>query len=191
LLKEESVQKELKLTAEQLNRLNKLAEKRKQKHREAIDLAGDALLKRINELKDLDGKALYANLQPKQEKRLRQIVLQQEGADALERPEVATALELTADQRKEIAKVDEEVVTEFVRSRVKQPGDREPKRATEIIEEMAILTKAANEKKLKLLTSKQMAKWKELQGEPFTGELRRFNQKGGLPPPASARQNPK
>jgi hypothetical protein len=179
LLQEQPVQKELKLTADQVDKLKKLSAKRQAKFAEAFGLAGDNLLKKIQELNDLDNKVLFETLQPNQEKRLKQIVLQQKGPDAFTDPEVATALALTDDQRREIARIDKDTVNELIRSLNEPTGDQGAlqKQAEELEKKMNLMGKAANEKKLKLLTDKQIAKWKELQGEPFKGELQGLKKK--------------
>src|SRR5437773_1539463 len=73
ILKNENVQKELKITEEQLKKYE-----------------------------ELQKKALADSLTPEQLKRLKQIQLQQRAAQAFPAPEVQTALNMTADQKAKI-----------------------------------------------------------------------------------------
>lgn len=79
ILKNENVQKELKLTEEQLKKYE-----------------------------ELQKKALADALTPEQLKRLKQIQLQQRGMRAFQDPEVQTALKLSEDQKEKIKTISED-----------------------------------------------------------------------------------
>lgn len=96
--------------------------------------------------------------------RLKQIGLQLKGAGAFRDPEVAAALQLTAEQRDQIQAIEEEslfiwmkaVRPEGIRKAPGQDGPQE---------------RPANERILTLLTDGQSRKWQEMTGETFRGLL--------------------
>ena len=167
LLTQEAVQKDLKLTEEQTKAIAALAEKRR-------DLAwgrGSAENLEANE------EACFEVLRPEQAKRLRQIVWQRRGAHVFGDPEAADALGLTADQRERIRAIEEDAKKNFW-GRPGRPSDRRPdgwKHSEEF-------WKDVSDRLLAVLTDDQKARWKELTGEPFEGEIR-----FGPPPPDFAR----
>lgn len=103
-----------------------------------------------------------------QRHRLRQIVLQAEGAGAFREPEVVDALQLTAGQRERIRAIEEEVMIGQLRemrwgvTSWESPKTRGPKGP------------AAWERILAELTPEQLRRWWELTGEPIRGPLRAF-----------------
>ncbi len=100
-------------------------------------------------------------LRPEQAKRLRQIVWQQRGAMAFNDPEVADALHLTANQKESLHSIAEE-------SRPPgRPGDHRPDGGRHSED----FWKGVNDRLMSVLSEEQRAKWKELTGEPFQGEL--------------------
>jgi Spy/CpxP family protein refolding chaperone len=64
--------------------------------------------KRLQTLNQENDRALAAILTPEQAKRLKQIVYQQQGTTALATPDVAKAIGLSEEQRKQIADISEE-----------------------------------------------------------------------------------
>jgi hypothetical protein len=106
-------------------------------------------------------------LKPEQLKRVKQISLQQQGAQSLSNLEVASALKLTDEQSSKIKRIQEE--TRTARGQRGQRGQRDE----EMLKKLAEARKATNEKLMNVLTDEQKAKWKELTGEPFKGEISR------------------
>src|SRR5262249_13881603 len=119
------------------------------------------------EIREENEKEIAKILKAEQLKRLKQISYQQQGASAFTDASVAKELQLTDSQKKEIQKINEETFAKI--REVLQPGsppdDETRKKMTE-------LRMAAADKIVKLLTNEQKTKWKELQGEPFKGEIR-------------------
>jgi hypothetical protein len=110
-------------------------------------------------------------LQPQQNRRLHQIILQQQGGRALTNKETADELRLTEDQRKQADAILAKRTPGRGRGFRGPPGPVARKQFEEA-------RAALNEELLGLLTPDQQAHWKELIGEPFTGEIE-FRPLGG------------
>src|SRR5438132_13231528 len=108
LLRQESIQKELKLTDEQINQVEELSNKLREQFRDLLDLESAERDRKRQELIKENESAIAAILKPDQFKRLKQISYQREGTSALTSPEVAKALGLTDAQQKFILKISDE-----------------------------------------------------------------------------------
>jgi type 1 glutamine amidotransferase len=177
LLGQEAVQKELKLRADQLKKLEELSAQIREKRQAVFALEEPERGQKLQELNRDNDKALAAILTPGQAKRLKQIVYQQQGTAALTTPDVAEALGLSGDQRQQITAIGEE--TGRKTRELFQPG-ASPDDATRA--QMEALRKAGSDKALAVLTDAQRAAWKDLQGEPFRGPI--GGPRGGGPQPA-------
>jgi hypothetical protein len=166
LLAQESVQKELKLSEEQVQKVQDLAAKMRESFKEAFALEGDERTKKLQELAKENEKSVADILNAEQAKRLKQIVYQQQGASAFSDAEVAKALALTDDQREEVKKINDDTAAQ-TRELFSGGGLDEEGR-----KKLQELRTAASDKIMKLLTDEQRTKWKDLQGEPFKGEIR-------------------
>jgi len=104
-------------------------------------------------------------LDKKQVGRMKELSLQQRGADALEDEEIAAALKLTDDQKKALVKVREdsaEKQNEIIKSLTEGGGDQ-----GEIREKVGALRKELNEKAMAVLTSAQKESFEKLKGAKF------------------------
>jgi hypothetical protein len=101
LLLHKSVQEDLKLSENQVERAKQLSEKRAESFRGQRDLGLEEWHKKLAELATQE-KALAELLQPEQVQRLQQIVLQQRGIRAFGEPEIARELQLTPEQKEKI-----------------------------------------------------------------------------------------
>ena len=162
---EKSVQEDLKVTDEQAKTIAGIAEKQREAMRGLGRDASQEDRQKVREQATANEKTLSETLQPEQLKRLKQIALQQQGLAAAERPEIAESLQLTSEQKDKIRDVLQESRGKM--RELFQGGNRE-----EAMAKVAEQRKANNEKLLALLTDEQKTKWKELTGEPFTGEIR-------------------
>jgi hypothetical protein len=175
LLRQESVRKELKLTPEQLIKVADLTEKMHDKFdRVIIEGSEEERDKQLKELKKEHEKAQAENqkalaeiLKPEQWKRLKQISYQRQGGKAFTDQDLAKAIQLTEDQQKKIRAINDETSKQ-----VHELFESGAPRDEEIRQKMTELQKASTAKILKLLTEAQTAKWNQLQGEPFKGEIR-------------------
>jgi hypothetical protein len=170
LLGNESVQKELKLDNEQVDKIKAALTKVREQHQEefaklrSLDqeerrTKGQELNKTVSEeiLKSASG-----ILAPDQLKRLKQIELQQEGTRALSRADVEKALNLTPDQKEKIKAISDDAAKEMRDLRQAGGGGAQGNR-----EKMTELRKQTNEKVQAVLTDDQKKTWKEMTGEPF------------------------
>jgi type 1 glutamine amidotransferase len=175
LVRQETVQKELKLSTDQLKKAEELSEKMREKTQGVLALEEPERGQKLQALNQENDKALAGILTPEQAKRLKQIVYQQQGTSALATPDVAKALGFSDEQRKRIADISAE--TGRKARELVQPG-APPDQATRV--KMEALRKAGSEQILAILTDDQRKAWKDLQGEPFKGQI----SFGGSPRPA-------
>ena len=174
LLNQKSVQDELKLSDEQTGKITALAEKQRGSFASLRDLSQEERQKKIAERNKENETELAGILKDDQLKRLKQISLQQQGGHALSDPEVATALNLTSEQKEKVASISSETQSE-TRGLFQEGGGAEAR--TKIDE----LRKKSGEQLLGVLSADQQSKWKELTGEPFKGEIRRPQGGGNRP----------
>jgi Spy/CpxP family protein refolding chaperone len=189
LLQQEPVQKELKLTPEQIKKVEKLSEEMRAKFHQAfngreegqgdrriiiVDADNQEHRQKMQELRTENEKALAKILKPEQAKRLKQISYQQQGGRAFTNPEVAKALHLTPEQQKKIRAIHEDTGRQM--GPIIYPADEET------LQKRTELRKASDVKIIKLLTEAQKTKWKELQGEAFKGARSAFEPPGPPPP---------
>jgi uncharacterized protein len=175
LLQQQSVQKELKLSRDQLKKVEDLSGKMREKMQDIFALEEPERGKKLQVLNQENDRTLAAILMPEQTKRLKQIVYQQQGTSALATKDVARAIELSDEQQKQIADISEE--TGRKTRELLRPGSP-PDEATRT--KMEALRKAGSDKVLAVLTDAQKRAWQDLQGEPFKGPIA-F---GGGPRPA-------
>ena len=168
LARQPSVQEELKLTKEQINKVTEIIKAVREKAEDITETDVQARMKKAVAIFAGAEKDLLALLKPAQAKRLREIALQQQSlAQALARPEVAKELQLSDEQAKQLRAIREGATREM--SKLSEGvTSRE-----ELRKKRAEFAKATEEKVLKVLTDRQKAQWKELLGEPFKGELKR------------------
>ena len=169
-LTNKSVQKELKLSDEQVKKaetlMTDMREKMMEKFQEARELEGDeqrvkmqALQKEMaTEIK----KATSELLTPEQSKRFEQITLQSMGVNAFNDPDVAKKLKITDDQKAKIKDLGESMMSQMGEIRQTMQDDREG-----AMKKMTALRAENTTKGMAILTSEQKATWKEMTGEPF------------------------
>lgn len=191
LLTQESVQKELQATEEQVAKAAKIEEDRR------AYLSSPAVKELSNNNKKIKGyqqsrvaeKALAKVLDKEQMKRLKQIALQQLGKRDLTQifhnDEVAQALKLTKAQQDEITAIQDKYRKES-RAAGQGRGQRggapaapqdeaqkeaDAKKRKEQREKAEEMRKAHEEQLLAVLDVGQQNTWQEMLGEPFTGEI--------------------
>jgi Spy/CpxP family protein refolding chaperone len=164
LLQAKSVQEELKLSGDQVKKITELAEKQRSAMK---DVPREERRAKREELAKANNKAIGEILKPEQLKRVKQIALQQQGVMALTfNEEVAKALKISEDQKDKIREIQSKM-REEMRGAF---GDQE---------KMQKLRKQMSEKVMGVLTAEQKTKLKEMQGEPFKGEIPRPQFGGG------------
>jgi Spy/CpxP family protein refolding chaperone len=192
LLENQSVQKELRLSDEQIKKVTEITQSIRDKHREELQAVFkrgpqtdreriQELFKTINEETN---KALADVLTPEQAKRYKQITLQDRGTQAFNDEEVQKALKLTDEQKEKIKTINEDAAKErqqlFPRGGGgggAGAGRRDPGAFEEMRKKMAAMNKETMEKVTAVLTDDQKKAWKDLIGEPF--EVKRAFPRGG------------
>lgn len=169
LLTVKSVQEELKMTEDQVAKVKDAGEKMRASFQGLQGLSEEERGKKMAEMRKESEKAIADILKPEQAKRLHQIALQQAGAAAVARPEVAKELNLSDEQKKKIETIQEESGKETAKLRPQQGATDEERQ--EARKKMTELRTKANEDVMKVLSEEQQAKWKMLCGEPFKGEI--------------------
>jgi Spy/CpxP family protein refolding chaperone len=165
LLRHKAVRDDLKLTHREARKIHEFTEQQWKKAQKIEELADEKEKdRRYNELTREDERFLDEVLTPEQKKRLDQITLQVAGLMWITRPEVADALKLTDEQKKKAAeyqKVARKEMEELLHSETRR--DRQA--------ELRKLHATCKERVLELLTDEQEAKFHEMIGHPFRGEL--------------------
>jgi hypothetical protein len=182
LLRMEAVQKELGMTQPQIDKLGAKQQEVMQAMREAFQNGGGGGggqgpdPETMKKLQEIQAKAVADILDTKQQKRLHELELQQAGGNALQRPDVATALKLTDDQKTKVQAA--------LQAGRPQPGSFDFQNATpeeqqQFRQKMQAAMAAAGEKALAVLTDAQRAQWKEMTGTAFKFPPMQFGRPGG------------
>jgi hypothetical protein len=188
LLMRQDVQKELKLTDDQLAKLKEVGDEMREKGKEAFDKADlqglgqqerfakmAEIMKPVN---DEAAKKITALLQPEQNKRLKQLQRQQAGVRAFTEKEVHEALKLTDEQKEQINTLVKDIDRE--RGELFKGGGGG--NFQENFKKMAAMNAEGVEKVQAMLTAEQKKEWKELTGEKFEFKMDfgGFKGKGGF-----------
>jgi Spy/CpxP family protein refolding chaperone len=170
LLMNSGVQKELKLTDDQVKKIRDALAKVREDLKDDLEKLGDRDLPREDRAKlmakvnEANTKALAGILKADQAKRLKQITLQTRGAQAFSDPEVQKALKLDDGQKDKLRKIAQES-GQKMRELFQGGGDMQ-----EVMKKIAELRKETMTKAAGVLTDEQKKTWKEMTGTPF--ELR-------------------
>jgi hypothetical protein len=164
LLRQKSVQQELKVSAEVTKKVVDFTNKQREAFGEALKLGAEERKQKLMELAKENKQFLDDNLTPAQRKRLFEITLQVTGLHELNRPEVAKALNLTEEQQQKFKDLQTEHRKQLVA--IFQSKERESRN-----EKLAKLREATHNKIRDILTDEQKAKVRELLGEPFRGAI--------------------
>lgn len=164
LLRQKSVQQELKLSPEVAKKAIAFTHKQHEAFNAALKSGAEDRKQKFMELEKQNRQFLADNLTPAQRKRLFEITLQVTGLHELNRPEVAKALNLTEEQQqkfKELQKEHRKQLEEII-----HPKGREGRN-----EKLTKLREDTRTKIRAILTDEQKQKVRELVGEPFKGEI--------------------
>jgi hypothetical protein len=164
LLRQKSVQQELKLGPELAKKIDDFTNKESEAYRKVIALNTEERQREFAHLEQANKKFLEDTLTAEQRKRFEQITFQVAALEQLTRPDVAQVLNLTAAQKQKFQVMQKEAHKEL--EDLINARDREGRN-----EELARLRERVDNKIDALLTDEQKAKTTELEGEPFTGEL--------------------
>jgi hypothetical protein len=157
LVSRETVQQHLGLNDEQIAKIDQIGEEHQRVYRQFCDSQSTDLArmrKEYQEHRDATKRFIAEILHPDQGRRLDEIVLQKRGANALDDPDIADKLDLTATQRKKIVSLQNESRFPF---QSRGPGRGRGRSGT------------LDKRFMEVLTPAQQDKWKGMSGEPFDG----------------------
>jgi hypothetical protein len=167
LLTQESVQKDLKLSDDQVKQLKDVATKANEARQGLRDIEDRAeRTKKAQEIAKESETAVAKILSKDQTKRLKEITLQVQGARAFANAAVAKELNFTDDQKKQLKAIQDDAQKAMQEARQDAAGDREA-----MAKKMAEINQSTNEKAAKVLTDEQKTKWKEMTGKKFEGKI--------------------
>ena len=204
LLRSEQVQGELKLKDEQKSKLSEMAEEQRAQMRERFggqdrgnreemseaerQAQREKMMKEFQERAKKTEEQIRGILDAEQFKRLKQIEMQQQGVNALTRPDIAQALGLTEEQQLKMKEVFESAqkqrqeMSEEQRSLFQGFRDATDEQRATMREKMEqfrtkgeAIQKETQQKAMGLLTADQKEKLKGLMGTPF-----KLEQRGGM-----------
>ncbi len=164
LLRQKSVQQELKLTPAVTTKIMEFTDKQHDAFLNAIKLGKEERKAKLNAMEKENQQFLKDTLTPGQGKRLLQITLQTTGLHQLSRPEVAKVLKLTNDQKEKLAAIQKETRKKLA----KLLYDTSPEERKEQFRKLH--TESRNQVRA-LLTDAQKATVDELVGAPFKGDI--------------------
>ncbi len=163
LLAHKSVQEDLKLSEDQVRQVRQVGARRREAFQKLRYLSPAEWRPTLEALGDPE-KTLAEILRPDQARRLRQIALQHRGPESHD-PEVVRALQLTAEQRERLRAIQEEAHRSV---RAAYFAGMRPDTWKKVEEAW----RGAREKAVQVLTDGQRARWQDLVGAPFRGEVR-------------------
>jgi Spy/CpxP family protein refolding chaperone len=177
LLMYENVQKELKLTEEQVLKAKEAFQTTRKQHQAdfeklrtvGVEERGPKAIELMKLVSDETMMKLKGVLTHEQLKRLSQLRLQVQGPGAFENDRVVKELKLTAEQQekvKTILRADRLEIAELFQGGVGRGGNFQA-----ALSRLTVLRKETVEKILTLLTPEQRKTWKELTGVPFELKL--------------------
>jgi hypothetical protein len=164
LLRQKSVQEELKLSEELCKKVVEYTNKEHEEHQKVLKLNEEEREKKDNELEKEHEKFIAANLSEAQRKRLDQITMQVFGLRFLTRPKAAEVLKLSAEQQEKFKQLQEEARKEL--AAIVEDKDPEGKN-----EKLAKLRADIDKKIEAILTDEQKEIARSYVGEPFKGKI--------------------
>jgi hypothetical protein len=171
LLMNKSVQEELKLDKEQIEKATAAIQKVREDMKDDLaklreqDTSREERMEIGKKLNEATSKALADIVKPEQAKRLKQIQLQVQGPRVFMDPDVEKALSLTDEQKQDIQKANQESFQKIREMFQDAQGDQEKMR--EMRTKITAMNKENMEKLAKSLKPEQQTKLKEMLGKPF------------------------
>ena len=164
LLRQKSVQEELKLPPEFCKKLADYTVKEHEAYQKSLKLNAEEREKKHNQLEKDHEKFIADNLSEAQRKRLDQIMMQVIGLRLLTRPKTAEVLKLTPEQQEKFKKLHEE-------GRKDLAALVDAKNGEDKNEKLAKLRADIDKKIEAILTDEQKEKARAYVGEPFKGKI--------------------
>lgn len=165
LLRQESVQQDLRLNAAEIQKIHDFVSGQWKKAQAINDLSSDQRRQKFEGLERENKQFLDQALQPAQRKRLNQIALQVAGLLCVTRPDVAAQLGLTEEQKQKAHQLQQTARKEM--QELLDSPSREGRK-----EKLQELRKTSRDRLMELLTDEQEVKWKEMTGPRFEGRFK-------------------
>lgn len=171
LLRQDAVRQDLQLTAEEAKKIDEFCDTQWTKAQEISELNESERDKTFAEMTKENERFISETLTKEQRKRLDEIMLQVAGLLWVTRPEVASRLELTAEQKKKA-----ETMQQIARDETEQllHATKDEQKDAKLRE----LRQTSRERLMSLLTDSQKTKWRQMTGQPLRGELQFAARKG-------------
>lgn len=167
LLRQKSVREDLHLTPEESKKIEDFTSQQWEKAQKIHELKDrDEQDRKYEALSKENEKFLDQVLEPSERQRLNEITLQKAGLAWITRPEIASKLGLTAEQKEKAAQLQKEARKEM-HDVLHSDASSEVKH-----NRLKAHHDALQKRLMDLLTDEQEVKWKEMSGAPFKGELR-------------------
>jgi Spy/CpxP family protein refolding chaperone len=183
MLRMPEVQTELKLTDEQKTRVSEMLENLRGGQRGRFEdlrsLGPEEAQKRMADRRAQEEKLVNGILTADQQKRFRQLQLQQQGVSALNDKSVQDELKLTDEQRTKVQTIQSEQ-WESMRALFQSGGEGPPDFAA-IRPKLEAMRKQSDDKLTAVLTAEQQRQWKAMLGPPFKFPEFRFGPPPGGP----------
>jgi Spy/CpxP family protein refolding chaperone len=164
LLRQKSVQQELKLTPDVTRKIMEFTNKQHDAFLAAMKLGKAEAREKLKAMEEENQQFLKDTLTPGQDKRLIQITLQTTGLHQLSRPEVAKVLKLTKDQQQKFSAIQKAANEKLAKLLYATNPEERKERFAKLREETRKEVRA-------LLTAEQKATVDELVGAPFNGDI--------------------
>jgi hypothetical protein len=164
LLLQPSVCKDLNLAPDKREKIGNFADAQWKKAQTLATLDEKQRDERFKEMTKENERFISEVLSKDQKKRLDQILLQTAGLLWVTRPEIAKELNLSAEQKKRAAQLQQEARDEMEQLIHETSDEQKDAKLRE-------LNKTSRDRLMTLLTDEQEAKWKHMMGEPFKGEI--------------------
>ncbi|HUQ70897.1 MAG TPA: hypothetical protein VM165_15315 [Planctomycetaceae bacterium] len=171
LMEQPSVQQELRATAEQVQAVRALGERQRAQLEGLSQLPQAKAAEKLQQVQTAADAGLQQILSAEQYQRLSQIGLQQGGPlVGLGHPDIAQSLGLTVEQKSELRRLRDELVSQATAS-APTGGLRRGGGLQAGIGRIKEAKQQADAQALALLTAEQKTQWQLRQGQPFRGEI--------------------
>jgi hypothetical protein len=174
LIHNQSVQEELKLTKDQVQKIQSIPQKTLEKHQKdmtALRKEGQTLYEKQRKLStgrtEDTAKAMVDLLKPEQVKRLKEIETQARGLEAFSDASIQKTLALTDEQKDAIKTLSRELAQTV--GKLRSEAFRDPKKYPTLQDDIAAATKEAEGKVVAKMTADQKKSWKKMAGDAFKG----------------------
>ncbi len=171
LLGQKSVQEELKLTEDQVKKIETISKDLRTKY--ADDLKDfqnrEKFQEAMKKMNEEQTKLLADVVKPEQMKRVKQIEVQVGGLRALTNEDVQKALKLTEKQIEQVKAMTEDLAKDS--KSIRDDAGKDRAKLTEAMAKINTLSKEASAKFLSGLSADQKTAWKELTGDEFKGKI--------------------